>query len=235
MSKQEFYRQQYKKINPQWNDSLKLYINLIDREVTAKTKVLDIGCGHGDFLKAVFARTEHTYGIDSDGQALKKNTIIKNKINGSAEQMPLPNNFFDLVVSSWAFEHLENPRRVLTEIYRILKPGGKIIFLTPNSWNYVVWINRLIPRLFRDFLTQKLYNRQEHDTFPTRYKINSVKKIDKRFASLGFKKSQLILNGDPSYISFNQMLFKLACFIEKILDIKLLNFAKVHIIGVYKK
>lgn len=235
VSRQEFYRGKYKKINPGWNDSLGRYANLIDQEVTASTKILDVGCGHGDFLRSVSAKTNHTYGIDPDKRALDRNTVIKNKYVGLAEELPFKDNFFDLVVSAWVFEHLENPRKAFQEIFRVLKPDGKLIFLTPNSWNHVIWINRLIPHALHDFLTQRLYGRQESDTYPVRYKVNSVKRINKLLLQTGFKKSKLVLNGDPTYLSFNDLSFKLSCLIERILDREKFKSFRVHIIGVYQK
>ncbi len=235
MNKQEYYRQEYHRLKPRWLDSLNLYRNLIESYTTSETRILDIGCGHGDFLKPIHDKTIHSYGLDPDNNALDKNTFIKNKTVGTVEKLPFESNFFDLVVSAWVLEHLPDPQKAFQEIFRVLKPDGKVIFLTPNVWNYNVWIIRLIPEKFHDFFTRKLYDRQEHDTYPKQYRINSVKKIAKTLEPIGFKKSQLVLNGDPSYISFNTMLFKFACFLEKILDLKPLRFMKVHLIGIYEK
>jgi len=234
LSRQEFYRQQYRRSH-HWKDSLALYCEVIDRYVEADTYVLDIGCGHGDFLAPVYSKTPHTYGVDPDAQALAKNTILRNTVVGSAEVLPFPDNFFDLVVSAWVLEHLERPEQAFREMYRVLKPGGRVIFLTPNTWNYNVWIIRLIPNCFHNFFTRRLYNRQEHDTYPVRYKVNSPRKVDRTLLPLGFKKAQLILNGDPTYISFNAPLYALACAIERLLNLKWLNVARVHLIGVYQK
>ena len=235
MTKQEFYRQKYQEKNPGWRDSLTLYRDLIGKFVNQQTKILDVGCGHGDFLKPVYDRAPSTYGLDPDKAALDKNTFIKNKFVGSVEKMPFENDFFDLVVCAWVFEHLPEPLTAVKEIFRVLKPGGKLIFLTPNVWNYNVWIIRLVPERFHDFFTKKLYHRQEHDTYPKKYKINSVKKILTTLSFIGFKKTEIILNGDPSYISFNPLLFKFACFLEKILNLKCFHNAKVHIIGIFEK
>jgi len=235
MRKQEYYRQEYRRLKPDWRDSLTIYRNLIGKATNGGTRILDVGCGHGDFLKPVYDKTPHTYGVDPDKNALDKNTLIKNKVVGTVEDLPFESNFFDLVVSAWVLEHLPDPEKAFREINRVLKPGGKIVFLTPNVWNYNTWIIRTIPNRFHNFFTRKLYDRQEGDTYPVHYKINSVKKIAKTLEPMGFKKSQLILNDDPSYISFNRPLFALACLLEKILDFKPLNFAKVHLIGVYEK
>jgi ubiquinone/menaquinone biosynthesis C-methylase UbiE len=153
MNKQEFYRHEYHRLKPDWQDSLNLYRNLIDSYVNSDTKILDVGCGHGDFLKPVHNKTIHSYGIDPDKEALDKNSFIKNKIIGTVESLPFESNFFDLVISAWVLEHLADPKKAFQEIFRVLKPGGKVIFLTPNAWNYNVWIIRLIPDRFQKSFT----------------------------------------------------------------------------------
>jgi ubiquinone/menaquinone biosynthesis C-methylase UbiE len=235
MTKQEYYRQEYRRIRPDWRDSLVIYRDMIDAMTGPDTKLLDVGCGHGDFLRPVHDKTQFSYGLDPDKEALEKNTFIKNKTAGDADKIPFPNDFFDIVISAWVLEHLADPTKAFTEIYRVLKPGGKVVFLTPNAWNYNIWIIRLIPERFHDFFTRKLYGRQEHDTYPKQYKINSIKHIAETLEPIGFKKSQVIMNGDPSYISFNRPLFAFSRLLEKILNFKKLNCAKVHIIGIYEK
>lgn len=235
MNKQSYYRSCFKKINPMWDNAIKIFIDLVDSNTSSDTRLLDIGCGPAVFLKDVYQKTEHVFRIDPDKEMLFRNTTIKHKVIGNAEKMPFDDNYFDLVVSAWVFEHLENPDIVLDEIFRVLKPDGKVIFLTPNSLNYVVWINRLIPQIFHEYLAKKLYDRREDGTYPVRYKINTTKKIEEYMSKTSFKKSQLMLVGDPSYISFNNLLFKEACFIEKMLELKSFRKSKVHIVGEYIK
>ncbi|MGI5825807.1 MAG: class I SAM-dependent methyltransferase [Patescibacteria group bacterium] len=235
MNRQEYYRQKYKEQNPGWTDSVKLYKTIINGLVDSKTRILDIGCGHGDFMQDIYRKTSEVYGLDPDSRAIEKNQIIKKKTVGNAESLPYKENFFDMVVLAWVLEHLNAPERVFAEICRVLKPGGRVVFLTPNDNNYNVWLSRLIADAFHDFLTRRLYGRQEHDTYKAVYRVNTPKQIDKILQANGFEKEQLILNGDPSYISFNKILFKLSCFIEKLLNIKAFSFAKVHLIGVYRK
>jgi ubiquinone/menaquinone biosynthesis C-methylase UbiE len=235
LNRQEFYRQVYQRLSPGWKESLVRYCEVISAHTRPETRILDIGCGHANFLAAVYARTPHTYGIDPDAEALKKNTIIHHTVVGMAEHLPFADDSFDLIVAAWVFEHVEHPEQVCQEIYRALKPGGRFIFLTPNSWNYNVWMIRLVPHCFHEFFTRRLYQRQEHDTFRVRYKINSPRKIARQLVPLGFKEEQVMLNGDPSYISFNTVLFSFARLLERLYDTRLLQQARVHIIGVYQK
>ncbi len=235
MNKQERYRQRYKELHPEWDSSPIIYKRLIGENVRSDITILDIGCGHTDFLKEIYDRTPFTYGIDPDAGALAKNQTIKHTVAGNAEKLPFQDSFFDVVVLAWVLEHLEDPEKVFREIHRVLKPHGTVIFLTPNTWNYNVWIIRAIPNAFHDFFTRRLYGRQEHDTFPTRYRINSEKRIERVLTKIGFAKEQMILNGDPTYISFNPPLFWFACFVERFLDLPFLKKARVHLIGSYRK
>lgn len=79
MNKQEYYRQKYHRLKPHWQDSLIVYRDIIDSYINSETKILDVGCGHGDFLKPVYDKTIHSYGIGPDEEALDKNTFIKDK------------------------------------------------------------------------------------------------------------------------------------------------------------
>ena len=49
----------------------------------------------------------------------------------SAEEIPVSDDLFDVIIFSETLEHLENPTKVLNEIFRVLKPEGKLIMTTP--------------------------------------------------------------------------------------------------------
>ena len=235
MNKQLFYRNKYKNLNPKWIDSSVIYHDQISQYIKNDTKILDVGCGHSSLLADIYAKTPFTYGVDPNSDAVDRNTCINHIEKCFAEEMPFEGNYFDVVVCAWVLEHLENPQATFREIYRVLKPKGKLIFLTPNALNYNVWLIRLVPEKFHEFFTQRLYGRQENDTFSKRYRINSPHKIQNLLSALGFRQRELITNGDPSYLSFNQITFILSVILEKLLDTKLLHRCKVHIIGIYEK
>ncbi len=229
-NRQELYRARYRRLKAGWQDSLTLYRQIIARYVGPQTHLLDVGCGHSDVLRPIYTRTPHTYGIDPDAEALARNEVIRHLVVGNAEQMPFPDTFFDLVVSAWVLEHLGRPAAVFREIHRVLKPGGRFIFLTPNAWNYNVWLIRLVPHRFHETLARRLYKRQEHDTYRVYYRANSPTSIARLLKETGFHEEELILNGDPSYISFNEALFNLARLLEALLDWPPLQQARVHLI-----
>ncbi len=104
-------------------------------------RVLDIGCADGAMMIYCGLLGAEIYGIDlsSDfvekaNRSLGKFGIRGTAVLGDAKRIDFPENYFDKVVSSDFFEHLNSPDNisVLKEIKRVLKPGGVIIVKTPN-------------------------------------------------------------------------------------------------------
>lgn len=81
------------------------------------------------------------------------------------------------------FEHLREPEKQLAEIFRILKPGGLLIFATPNSLGYTTIFGRFLPDILKKALVKVLEGRDEDDVFPAYYRINTEREI-KKFARL---------------------------------------------------
>lgn len=101
--------------------------------ITQGAKVLDVGCGRGDLLH-VFAKV----GLSSEGldlqpydPALTKGLSIK-YANFEIDRFPFDDNSFDVVFSKSVIEHLHKPDNFLKEIRRVLKPGGRVIIMTPD-------------------------------------------------------------------------------------------------------
>ena len=93
--------------------------------------LLDIGAGRGNALVG-FARNGFTVvGVDKDS------TCILDGINVidcdiEKDRLPFEDNFFDYVYSKSVIEHISNTQHFVQEIYRVLKPAGVIVCLTPD-------------------------------------------------------------------------------------------------------
>jgi ubiquinone/menaquinone biosynthesis C-methylase UbiE len=234
MNKQCLFRAEYKKLKPEWRESMDIYYELVDNAITSDTTVLAIGSGHSDFLKDAFAKAKSRYAVDPDETALKSNTFIENKFVAFAERLPFPDNKFDLITSEWVFEHIRDAESVMAEVARVLRPGGKLIFLTPNALNYNTWLIRLIPNKLHAWFTKKLYNRLESDTYPTKYNLNSYGKIRSLSRKRNMEVVECIFNEDPSYTSFNKVTFFVSVTVDTLFAL-ILPKSQVHIICVLKK
>ena len=99
-------------------------------------KILDLGCGRGEFLNAFCSKGLIGYGIDASNLAIKECPTAKiNVCDLETEQLPYPDNYFDIIFSKSVFEHFHRPEKLMKEVYRISKRGAKVINLVP-SWEY---------------------------------------------------------------------------------------------------
>ncbi len=233
---QDEYRQLYKKINKNWQESVSLYKQLLYENTKKDSIVLEAGCGFCNLFKEIYAKAKKVIGVDINPKFLEQNKYVDEAIVSDLRNMKkIKSNSIDIVFSSWVFEHLKEPLKVFMEFQRILKKGGKVIFITPNRLNYVVILNRLIPVFIRNIIVRKISKDLVTDPMKAYYKINTLKEIDRLSKKAGLKLKKIILNGDPTYIAICNLFFRIGILIEKLLDIRSLNKFKVHIIGILQK
>ena len=100
-----------------------------------KGRVLDLGCGDGDYAKRLKDLEFEVIAGDIDHNRFKYHKEIEFKHCDITKEMPFPDNTFDYVLLMEVVEHLRNPYTVLPEINRIIKPKGIMILSTPNILN----------------------------------------------------------------------------------------------------
>lgn len=140
----------------------------LDRAFYNGKKVLDIGCGPRGSLEWADMVSERI-GLDplaesyrdlgTDSHAMQYKT-------GSAEQIPFPDGYFDVVCSFNSLDHVDDIERAVSEIIRVVSPGGWFLLLTelghdPTHCEPVVFswdvIERFLPHL--KVIAEKHYER----------------------------------------------------------------------------
>ena len=138
-------------------------------------------------------------GIDLDPRVLENDKLDEGKI-ANASEIPYGDETFDIVFADNVMEHLEDPLTVFQEIYRVLKPGGKLLFKTPNRTHYMPLIARITPHKFHQFVN-RIRGREAEDTFPTLYRANSERQIGHIAAVSGFDLERIdLIEGRPEYL-----------------------------------
>jgi 2-polyprenyl-3-methyl-5-hydroxy-6-metoxy-1,4-benzoquinol methylase len=106
-------------------------------EVPANGKILDVGCGDGFHLNLLRKYGKESWtleGIDMDKRAIDMAEKSGLKVHrGSVESINLPPNSYDMAFTIQTIEHVEKPDEVLKGIYRLLKPGGRLVIVTDNT------------------------------------------------------------------------------------------------------
>lgn len=114
-------------------------------------KVLEIGCGTGLFTQEIAKTNNLITAIDvsEDLINIAKERVVSRNVNfeiGNVHKTSFARGTFDYIVGSSVLHHL-NVDGALQEFYRILKPGGKLIFTEPNMLNPLIALQKNIPWL----------------------------------------------------------------------------------------
>jgi len=101
-----------------------------------KPPILDLGCGDGVFARICLGENKVDIGLDPDPHLAKlaeESGVYKEVVVARAEKMPFKNGSFNTIISNSVLEHIEDLDSVFKEAYRVLKEGGRFIFLVPDK------------------------------------------------------------------------------------------------------
>jgi ubiquinone/menaquinone biosynthesis C-methylase UbiE len=172
------------------------YRAALENKLSAHVKWLDIGCGRRLFppwmpnaeeAEAQIGKTVGTiFGIDPDLASLADNRFVTFRVAGNSCLLPFANNTFDLLSANMVVEHVAQPEDLLSEAYRVLKPGGTFLFHTPNFQSYATLLAHLIPDAIKVGLIGYIEGRKQEDVFPTLYRMNTPGRIKTLATAAGF-------------------------------------------------
>jgi SAM-dependent methyltransferase len=174
-------------------DGTVVFFTQIASVLTPTDVVLDFGAGRGEHivddenkfrrdLCNLKGRCRHLEGCDVDDVVLQNEFLDHAEVITPDAALPYPDDRFDIVISRYVFEHIDNPDHIARELLRVVKPGGLIAAITPNKYGYIAIGASLVPnRMHVKVLNSIQPWRKAQDVFPTRYRINSAIAIRKLF------------------------------------------------------
>ncbi len=166
--------------------------------------VLDVGCGNGYVLSRYAHFGAEVHGIDLTETALDLSRR-RFEIEGLAgtfrstdgDSIPYPDATFDIVCSMGVLHHIDDPRPMLDEIRRVLKPGGDLILMlyNRNSWKYrvILPLRRRFDPAYRGKTLAEALNRNDGEQCPLAkvYSKTEVRELLKGFFDVRFTVNQL--------------------------------------------
>jgi ubiquinone/menaquinone biosynthesis C-methylase UbiE len=169
------------------------HIEILKRYVDIQGKrFLEIGSGYGTNL---IVWIKHfgidAIGVEPEGEGFSSTIDVSRelcRLNGvdadrvmasRGEELPFPDESFDIAYSSYALEHTEHPDRVLEEAIRVLRPGGILHFEIPNylayfEGHYFVLQPPILWKGLLPFWVKTVCRRDPHFATTLRTEINPV-------------------------------------------------------------
>ena len=231
LDKQNEWRERYAATRAGWRPATEQYAAWVREWSTGDRRLLDLGCGRGGLVEQLGKPLRQVVGIDPDLASLQTHRLTAMpKTAAFSDHLPFAPTSFDVVFTSWLFEHLERPLLTFQAVRRVRKPGGVFIFITPNGRHPLNWLNATLGRLGRlqGQLVEQLYDRDSDDTFPTFYRANSAANLQRLAAQADFALHALHTVPDPTYLAFTAVFYRLSCLLENNLPPS----RHIHLVGV---
>lgn len=176
---QAIYRKQATTLNRSSVNNAAAINWVVDKlPITSNSRVLDLNTGTGVVARAVASRgAKEVVGTDISRHLLAFAQAQPSKveyIRAKSQELPLPDNSFDVVVSRLAFNHIAEVDAVVREITRVLKPGG-----------YVAIVERVFPAELDPARFEQRLNSLENIRDPSHIRFLSVAEISSLLSNSG--------------------------------------------------
>ncbi len=199
--------------------------------------VLNLACEEKrvpDALKGI-VRSEHVYGVDIDEEVIAKDPQIV-FANVDTDPLPFKKEMFDVVVSIWGMEHFQKPR-IFHEVERVLKPGGRFIFLTPNLVNPIFLAAKVLGVSFADFYYRRILKLPYHP-HATYYRFNRAGSVRRVIKGTGLRIEQMSFLGPAQalwYARFSKLVQGALRVIDRVCTVPVLCHLKPYLFVTLQK
>ncbi len=179
----EFYDNNYERTEYFSSITIKRYNELLDGfEKYRKTNnILDVGAGNGFFLEIAKVRGWNVFGTELTKKSVETCEMKGVQMReGCLHNVGFDENQFDVITSFEVIEHVNNPKSLVKEMYRILRENGKVYITTPN---------------FNSLLRYRLKSKYDIIGYPNHLCFFTKKTLRKLFSEAGFNVQQIKTTG----------------------------------------
>jgi SAM-dependent methyltransferase len=164
--------------SPEEPDGHRSFLETVVRACPAGGTVLDLGCGTESLLRFLSGRAGELIGLDLAAVTGSYDRYLQADLNAA---IPLPDSSVDLAVNKFLLEHLAEPLRFFREVARVLRPGGELVLIGPNTRYYPYAANLLMSRVMSQELRMRMagafLGRSLDELFPVLYRCNTPRRL----------------------------------------------------------
>jgi ubiquinone/menaquinone biosynthesis C-methylase UbiE len=193
------------------------YVRMLQQHFRPGMRWLDAGCGHslipawlkgGLHIEQKFlTEAEMIVGADVDSPSLAAPSPI-HRVACRLENLGFKDQTFDLITCNMVVEHLAEPAKTFSEFFRVLRPRGIAIILTPNIYHWANIVSMLTPFSFHRLALKRLWNQEPEDVFPTLYRCNNRFRMQTLLRAAGFSNIEVhMVPGRQRLIEFGPLFY----------------------------
>ena len=176
----------------------------------------DDGCQTRRSVRLIKGRVKKVIAADIDDAVFQNRASDLQILMKHDGDLELDQHKVNLVIADYVLEHIEDPRKFVEQVDNCLESGGWFCARTPHKYSYVGIVARLLKNeLHSKALKLVQPNRKEVDVFPTTYKLNTLRDVQKAF--YGWEQKSYVYRSDPAYFFGNRFLYQLQSVLHRIL------------------
>ena len=203
----------------------------INALIASDDTILDVGCGRGaqildepiafkKALRTLKGKVRKVIGIDVDPAGAQNPNLDEFARIQSHGNWPVASTSVDGVIADFVLEHIPEPDHFLSELSRVLKPGGFFAAQTTNVRGYVGFLSKLIPnRRHGSVVVRAQLERKRQDVFPICYQMNTVGGLRRH----GFRSAVYGYDAEPNYLHFSPLAYRIGVWLHAITPAALKN------------
>jgi 2-polyprenyl-3-methyl-5-hydroxy-6-metoxy-1,4-benzoquinol methylase len=210
-------------------------LNLVDEN----TDWLDVGCGHRLFpsnprLEELLAiKCRSLTGIDPD-PAVHFHKHLSDRQQCTIEEFSVDRKF-NLISIRMVAEHVENPSAVTFKLSDLTSEDGRVVVYTVNKWSPISLLAAVSPTSFHHLVKARVWGTEEQDTFPTFFRMNTRKDLQRVFEANGFMEEAFLCLNDCRTFGGWKPTATLELALENLLRTTGLPYIDTCLLGIYHK
>jgi len=217
---QERYIARFYSPDQGWVDGTTEFHALCKAAIPQGGRILEIGAGPSNATSRYLATLGELHGLDPDPEVIRNDSLTSASLLTSS-RFPFEDESFDACVSNYVLEHVADPRAHLSEVKRVLLPGGAYVIRTPNRFHYVALAASATPHWFHELVANRLrgLGAEAHDPYPTFYALNSESAFRRQSAEIRLRVETLrLVEKEPSYGMSSRALFLALMIYERLVN-----------------
>jgi len=161
------------RVDPNIRHRWVIYEDLLRDNLCQDTVWIDCGCGDNGIVEELDSEVKYAVGVDINEPGFTSANFVKADLH----HLPFPPHSADVITLRFVVEHMQDIRKNVSDIIRVLKPGGKLIVLTTNVLCPIVFLARIIPFGIKSFIISSLFKVRSVDVLKTYHRFNTPGKF----------------------------------------------------------